>query len=435
MDCNQLKEKGNGFIKEGKYHEALNCYTAALAHNSSSHTVLSNRSLAFSKVGKFKEALDDANKCIDIAPDFGRGYLRKATALNFLGTHGEAILAAAEGYKCRQSDTVCKECVSQWLLANQALHRELISQASETFGTPTGILILSEKSYTILRKVSVSRASTGMTRESMSDYLLDVVKEMHFLLGKFGHKIPSSVSDWIHSLSLTSTVDPQTDSIPKEVTDQVIQKGSEFSKCLMASIDPVLHPVLCPLVVFCVMIINGRSYTLDCTNSGHHERYVLSKSLLPLFKSGVLRGERYTVHHLCTFVGLLGSFHGRRTPLTAEHIQPIRTYCQEMRMILAKLSPSVWEYNELKKVCLGALAIAEQDADDIRPGHGDIYVTAGVEAMAKVQFGDSSPSMIVSSVNQCMEEVKCKHPELFTVDDAEYLLNGSCKLIRICYYG
>lgn len=64
MDFNQHKVKGDAFIKEKRYQDALHCYTAALASDPSSHTILSNRSLAFFKLGKFKEALDDSNKCI-----------------------------------------------------------------------------------------------------------------------------------------------------------------------------------------------------------------------------------------------------------------------------------------------------------------------------------------------------------------------------------
>lgn len=427
MAGKELKEKGNTFIKEKRYQEAINCYTTALASDSSSHTVLSNRSLAFFKLGKLKEALDDANKCIGIAPEFGRGYLRKATALNGLGNHTGAMLAAEEGYKCRQSDLVCKECVSQWLVANQTVHQKLISQASESFGIPTGFLLLSENMYMILHKVTVARVSAaGMTHKLMKSYLLDVVKEIDSLLSKFGHKIPSSMLDWIHSLSLTIAVDPQTDSIPEKTIEQIIQKGSEFSDSLLASIDPILYPVLGPLIVLCVIIINCRSYTLDCMNSGHHERMAICESLLPLFRSGILHDELYIVHHLCTFVGLLGSFHGRRTPLTADNIQQVRAYSQRMRMVLAKLTPRVWEYHELKKICLNTLAIIEQKDEK---KHGDIYITAGVEAEVTAKFGGDNPATIITSVEKYVHEVRNKRPTLFTVDDGEYLLYGSCKFI------
>ena len=432
MDFNQHKVAGDAFIKEKRYMDALDSYTAALEGSDSTtsrHTVLSNRSLAFLKLGRFKEALDDANKCIGIAPEFGRGYLRKATALNSLGNHTDAMHAAAEGYKHRQSDLVCKECVSQWLVANRAIYQELAGQATESFGIPTGVCILSEEVYTILKKVTITRTSgAGMTHELMTNCLLDVVKEVDYFLGKFGHKTPPSMADWIQSLSFVAAIDPQTDLIQKRAVDRITQKGSELSRSLMAGVDPILYPVLCPLVVLCVVIINGRSYTLSCTNSGHQERQTISESILPLFepKSGILNDDLYTVHYLCTLVGSLESFHGRRTPLTAENIQQARSYSHQMQTLLTKLSPKVWEYSGLKEICLNTLDMTEQDIN-VQEGRKDFYVTAGVQEKVEEQFGSDSPAMIVSSVEQYMETVKKKRPELFTVDDAEYLLCGSCK--------
>ena len=264
MNSNQLKEKGNALIKEGQYEHAVNCYTTALKSDPSNHTILSNRSLAYFKLGKFKEALDDANKCINVAPKFGRGYLRKATVLNSLNMESDAMLASEEGYKCRQSDLVCKECISQWLVANQTVHKELIDKATNSFGVPTGFLILSENVYIILEKLSFARVTTAMiTQKLMTEYLLDVAKEMDSLLSKFGHKTPSAMLEWIHGLSLAFAVNPQTDSIPKEVAHQIVEKGNELSSSFVTSVDSILYPLLCPLVVLCVMIVNDRAYSLD----------------------------------------------------------------------------------------------------------------------------------------------------------------------------
>ena len=428
MNSNQLKEKGNALIKEGQYEDALDCYTTALKNDPSNHTILSNRSLVYFKLGNFKEALNDANKCINVAPKFGRGYLRKATALNSLNVVSEAMLAAEEGYKCRQSDLVCKECVSQWLLANQAVYKELKDKATNSFGVPTGFLISSENVYNILEKLSFARVTTAMiTQKLMTEYLLDVSKEMDSLLNKFGHKTPSSMLEWIHCLSLAIATNPQTDSIPREVANQIVEKGNEFSSSLMISVDSILYPLLCPLVVLCVMIVNDRAYSLDCMNFGHQERQAICESLLPFFKRGILKSELYVVPHLCTLSGLLNSFHGRRTHLTDENVQDITMYSQQMMMVLPKLTPKVWEYEELKENCLSTLAVVKKDTN---VGYGSVYITGGLKVEASAMFGGKSSSTIISSVEHYMEDVKKKQPVLLTVDDAEYLLYGSCKLIN-----
>ena len=46
---------------------------------------------------RFQEALNDAEKCIEINADFPRGYQRKATALKSLGRLNDAINAVVQG--------------------------------------------------------------------------------------------------------------------------------------------------------------------------------------------------------------------------------------------------------------------------------------------------------------------------------------------------
>ena len=46
MSFDELKQKGNDCVKQKKYTEAIEFYTAALKVDPSSHAVYSNRSLA-----------------------------------------------------------------------------------------------------------------------------------------------------------------------------------------------------------------------------------------------------------------------------------------------------------------------------------------------------------------------------------------------------
>ena len=59
-----------------------------------SHIGYSNRSLAHCKLGLFKDALTDANRCTELDPSFARGYLRKSVALTHLDKTEEAMKAA-----------------------------------------------------------------------------------------------------------------------------------------------------------------------------------------------------------------------------------------------------------------------------------------------------------------------------------------------------
>lgn len=426
----ELKEKGNVFVKEKRYREAMECYTAALSLDPSNHAILSNRSLTFYRQGRLDEALNDANECIKVAPHFAKGYLRKSAALNGLALYVDAMSAAEEGYKRRQSDSVCKECVSQWLQANQALFKVLIEEFNVSSKLPSGFLILSKEMCKIYQRITLCRASpAGMTHKLMTNNLLNNAKELDHVLQTFGHKMPVSIFNWIHSLSLTTATDIQTDCIISEAVDQIIENGVEFSVALVNDIDPILHPILCPFIVLCVMIINGRSYTLDTMNFGHHERQVICKSLLPLFHTGVLCGTSYVVHHLCTLVGLVGSFRARRTLLQPESIEQLKIHSDEMKEVLSKFEPKVWEYHDLKKVCLDTLALTEQEAKAVNEKCGTYMTTAGIAEEAKEQFKGHSSTNVVSMVKQYLHQTKSKKPEFVTVDDIEYLLYGSCEFV------
>lgn len=85
------KDQGNQAFKEGNYPRAIQFYTNALAENPSDHTILSNRAAAYQNSSQFAAALADAEKCIELKPDWGKGYQRKAMALQAQGNLEQAL--------------------------------------------------------------------------------------------------------------------------------------------------------------------------------------------------------------------------------------------------------------------------------------------------------------------------------------------------------
>ena len=49
------------------------------------HLLTSNRSHALYRLGRYKEALAEAERTVSIRPDWGKGYFRKGMALQGLG--------------------------------------------------------------------------------------------------------------------------------------------------------------------------------------------------------------------------------------------------------------------------------------------------------------------------------------------------------------
>jgi tetratricopeptide (TPR) repeat protein len=72
FQVNEAKEKGNEEFKAQRYEEAAKWFTEGLKLDPNNYVLLSNRSACYVKIGKLKEALEDANKVIALKPDWAR---------------------------------------------------------------------------------------------------------------------------------------------------------------------------------------------------------------------------------------------------------------------------------------------------------------------------------------------------------------------------
>jgi len=131
INVKRFKERGNEFYNEGRYQEAANEYTKAMAaftfkktNTTTSDlataqdtdasldtqdaiklyaTLLSNRSVSMKKIGRFENAKKDAEQVIIMRPTWFKGYFRKAEALNELRQFEEAKNLFFEALKLEPS--------------------------------------------------------------------------------------------------------------------------------------------------------------------------------------------------------------------------------------------------------------------------------------------------------------------------------------------
>ncbi|KAI9844652.1 MAG: Hsp90 cochaperone [Thelocarpon superellum] len=82
-----LKAQGNKAFAEKKFDEAIDKFTQAIELEPTNHVLYSNRSGAYASKKEFASAREDAEKVIEIKPDWAKGWGRKGAAL-----HGEGDL-------------------------------------------------------------------------------------------------------------------------------------------------------------------------------------------------------------------------------------------------------------------------------------------------------------------------------------------------------
>jgi len=87
----EWKLLGNEAVKKGDHAAAFESYSKGLEVEPDHAILLSNRSLSGLKLGKLEEAAADGQRCTVLRPDFVKGYLRGAMALEKLGRKKEAF--------------------------------------------------------------------------------------------------------------------------------------------------------------------------------------------------------------------------------------------------------------------------------------------------------------------------------------------------------
>lgn len=86
----EWKLHGNEAVKKGDHAAAFESYSKGLEVEPDHAILLSNRSLSGLKLGKLEEAAADGQRCAVLRPDFMKGFLRGAMALEQLGRKKEA---------------------------------------------------------------------------------------------------------------------------------------------------------------------------------------------------------------------------------------------------------------------------------------------------------------------------------------------------------
>lgn len=133
------KEKGNQSVKEKNYKEAIVHYSNGLRKNPVDFFLYSNRSFAYLKLKQYYYALSDAERVIELRPDFVKGYFRKAEVLRETFQYDEALLNYGRALKLEPNNDVI---ISNLRLTAGMCNRESMLEKNVPWvGAGVGVII------------------------------------------------------------------------------------------------------------------------------------------------------------------------------------------------------------------------------------------------------------------------------------------------------
>jgi tetratricopeptide (TPR) repeat protein len=95
VQSENFKNLGNDAFQKGETQEAIDYYSRAIDLDPENHVFYSNRSAAYMKHDSISKALKDAEKCVELAPTWSKGYNRLGAAQQGL----KRFEAAIESFK------------------------------------------------------------------------------------------------------------------------------------------------------------------------------------------------------------------------------------------------------------------------------------------------------------------------------------------------
>jgi len=214
IQADDKKRQANEEFKKHNYMEAIFLYTQAIELNPTNAIYYSNRSICRTKVENFGLALTDAEKAIELDPEYVKGYYRKATAYYALAKYKDARKAYSQVLKRKPKDASakkkrneCRKLIREAALA-EAIGHEDEKKQSESVDLS---MMIVDSSYT-----GPSIEDNVITKKFV-DELIEHYKAEKNLHPKYVYQILLQLIEYF-------TTQPTLQEIP-------VQKGEHFTVC------------------------------------------------------------------------------------------------------------------------------------------------------------------------------------------------------------
>lgn len=127
-----FKAEGNKLLAEKKFADAVEMYTRAIDLDPDNAVYFSNRSAAFLAMGDARgKALKDAERCIELKPEWWKGYSRKGAAEHALLRFDAARVTYNQGLTLDPDNASLLQAAEEAYNAGQAHSQRLREQSKE----------------------------------------------------------------------------------------------------------------------------------------------------------------------------------------------------------------------------------------------------------------------------------------------------------------
>lgn len=194
MSAEELKAQGNQAFAAKNYVEAISFFTKAIQIDAQNHVLFSNRSACYAELHKYKDALEDAEKCIRLKPDWVKGFIRRGAALHGLRQYTEALNAYKSGLELDASNAGCLEGIRG---VQQAQQEEARNPLAKIF-TPEAFHKIQEEpklSLFLLQPDYVKMIGDVIQNPSCASQYMSDQRFMLTMMHLSGFKIPTENDD------------------------------------------------------------------------------------------------------------------------------------------------------------------------------------------------------------------------------------------------
>ena len=108
-----FKAKGDHAYKERNYRTAYLEYTRAIEATPDNHVLMGNRCQAYLKVGRVEEALRDAERAVDLAPEWPKGHYRLGLCLQRQERYADSVVAFEHACRLDGESGECRKALDE----------------------------------------------------------------------------------------------------------------------------------------------------------------------------------------------------------------------------------------------------------------------------------------------------------------------------------